>query len=109
MRILLDENLPKKLKAELPDHDVSTVQQMGWSGKENGELLDLMVAEFDVFITADQNLTYQQNLTEANIAIVVLAAHSTRLPDLIPLMPQVREVLTTIKSGAVVKVKKTDQ
>ena len=79
MRILLDESLPKELKAELPGHDTRTVQEMGWSSVKNGELLMRAAAEFDVFITADQNLRYQQNLSALPIAVAVLVAKSNRI------------------------------
>jgi hypothetical protein len=62
MRILLDESLPKEPQSELPGHDVRTVQDMGRSGVKNGDLLARSVGQFDVFLTADQNLRYQQNL-----------------------------------------------
>jgi hypothetical protein len=76
---------------------------MGWSGKKNGELLKLMVEErFIIFLTADQNSRYQQNLQEAGVAVVVLVAPSNRLSGLVPLMPSVRNVLATIAPGEVI-------
>jgi hypothetical protein len=87
MRVLVDECLPRKLKYELGNHEARTVPEMGWSGKKNGELLRLMTSQCDVFVTADQNLTYQQNLENTTIGVVVLAAKSNRLPDLLPLCP----------------------
>ena len=65
MKVLLNECVPRKLRRELADHEVLTVTQHGWSGIENGELLALAQEEFDVFLTVDQNLTYQQNLKVA--------------------------------------------
>ena len=65
MRILVDECLPRKLKNEFADHTVSTVQEMGWSGIKNGELLRLMMNKFDIFVTVDTNLQYQQKLRDA--------------------------------------------
>jgi hypothetical protein len=67
MRVLLDECVPRKLRRELPGHEVLTVTERGWSGIKNGELLALAQAEFDVFLTIDQNLKYQQNLKAFNI------------------------------------------
>ncbi|MDY6806626.1 MAG: DUF5615 family PIN-like protein [Cyanobacteriota bacterium] len=99
MKILLDECLPRKLKNSLEEHTVITVPQQGWSGTKNGELLRLAENEFDVFITVDRNLTYQQNLTDVNLAIVVLVARSNRLESIIPLMPEVRLALETIQAG----------
>ena len=105
MRILLDECVPRRLRQGLLGHDVQTVPDMGWSGKRNGELLQLMVAQrFDVLITVDQNLNYQQNLRAASVAIVVLVAASNRLADLLPLMPSVQTMLESIRPGDVVQV-----
>src|SRR5438046_1504532 len=100
MRILLDECVPRRLRREFPDHEVHTVPEMGWSGKKNGELLQLMLPEnFEVFLTVDQNLRYQQNLRTAHIAVVVLVAPSNRLADLLPLMPSILAALGTIQPG----------
>lgn len=105
MRILLDECVPRPLKRELRDYEVRTVVEMSWSGKKNGELLQLMVQEsFTIFLTTDQNLRYQQNLQQVGVAVVVLIAPSNRLPDLVPLMPSVRSVLATIASGEVIEI-----
>ena len=91
MRILLDECVPRPLRRELAGHDVRTVQEMGWTGKKNGELLALMAgAGFDVLLTVDQNLRHQQNLAAAGVAVVVMVAPSNRLMDLVPLVPGFR-------------------
>jgi predicted nuclease of predicted toxin-antitoxin system len=74
MRILLDESLPIELRDELSGHSVSSVQEMGWSSLKNGELLLRAAAQFDVFLTADQNLQFQQNLRTLPVAVAVLAA-----------------------------------
>lgn len=106
MRVLLDECVPRPLRRELSGHDVQTVVEMGWSGKENGELLRLMVPEnFGVFLTTDQNLQYQQNLLAANVAVIVLVSPSNRLADLLPLMPSVRGSLASIQLGELVEVR----
>jgi hypothetical protein len=105
MRILLDECLPRKLKAALAGHDVHTVPEMGWSGKTNGELLKLMVpASFEVFVTADQNLQQQQILRAVNIAVIVLVAPTNKLADLLPLMPSVLTALGSIKPGDLLEI-----
>jgi len=104
MRILLDECLPRKLKRELPDHDVSTVPEMGWASIQNGALLALMESIFDVFITVDGNLRHQQNLCGRNIALIVLAAPDNTIETLRPLMPQVLRELVVIRSGEIVRV-----
>ena len=105
MRILLDECVPRPLKRELNDYEIRTVVEMGWSGKKNGELLQLMSQEgFTILLTTDQNLRYQQNLQQAGVAVVVLVAPSNRLPDLVPLIPEVRNVLGAIAPGKVIEV-----
>ena len=72
---------------------------MGWAGIKNGELLALAVEEFDVFITVDRNLSFQQNLSQFNIAIIVLQASSNRLADLKPLTSQIIAILITAARG----------
>lgn len=107
MRILLDECVPKPLKRELADYEIRTVVEMGWSGKKNGELLQLMnQAGLTILLSTDQNLRYQQNLQQVGVALVVLVAPSNRLPDLVPLIPNVRNVLRTISAGEVVEVRR---
>jgi Domain of unknown function (DUF5615) len=96
MRVLLDECVPHRLKQELPGHEVFTVTEHGWSGIKNGRLLALADTEFDVFLTVDQNLKYQQNLSAIRIAIILLVARNNRLKTLLPLMPEVREALDKI-------------
>lgn len=104
MRVLLDECVPRRLKRELPGHEVRTVTEHGWSGVKNGRLLALAEAEFDVFLTVDQNLKYQQNLTAFRIAVILLVAGNNRLKTLLPLMPEVREALDKIGAGEFVRV-----
>ncbi len=70
MKILIDESLPRYLKRMLPDHEAQTVPERGWAGIKNGELLRLAEAEFEVFLTADKNLRYQQNLKDRRLAII---------------------------------------
>lgn len=97
IRILLDECVPKPLKRELSDYEICTVGEMRWSGKKNGELLQLMNQEgFTILLTTDQNLRYQQNLQQAGVAVVVMVAATNRLPELVPLTPSVRNALNTI-------------
>ncbi len=106
MRILLDECAPRPFKRELADYDIRTVVEMGWSGKKNGELLRLMnQAGFKILLTTDQNLQYQQNLEQAGVAVIVLVAQSNRLPDLVPLIPDVCSVLSTIAPGEVIEIR----
>lgn len=105
MRILLDECVPCPLRRDLTDHDVVTIQQMGWTGKKNGELLALMAkARLEVLITVDQNLRYQQNLAASGVGVIVMVAASNRLADLRPLVAGVKTALVGIRAGDVVEV-----
>lgn len=77
MRVLLDENVDRKLKRAFdPDHQVATVRERGWSGKKNGELLRLAEAAFDVLVTLDRNMRHQQNLSQYDLAVVLITARS---------------------------------
>ena len=93
MRILLDESLPIELRSEIPGHDVRHVREIGWSGLKNGELLRRATALFDAFLTADQNLQYQQNLARLPVSVVVLVAQSNRVE-------QPRSLLTPADGGS---------
>ena len=75
---MLDESLPRRLSNELGEHTVSKVVEVGWSGEKNGKLLALAAGQFDVFVTADRNLQYQQNLAVLPLAVVVLVAYDNR-------------------------------
>lgn len=104
MRILLDECLPKRLKRDLVGHQTRTVPEMGWASKKNGELLALAEPEFDVFLTADRNLSFQQEVNRLDIAVVVLVAKGNRYSDLQPLVPDLLAVLTGISPGQLIRV-----
>ena len=97
--MLLDECLDWRLRRELPGHEVRTVQEMGWDGIKNGRLLALAQADFQVFITGDRNLSFQQNLPNFDIAVLVLQVHSNRLADLKPLAPKVLSILPSLTKG----------
>ena len=99
MKLLLDECIDRRLAKDLEGHDVKTVPQMGWAGIKNGELLTLAEKGFDVFITVDRNLAFQQNLPKFNIAVLVLHAFSNRLADLRPLAPKILSTLPTLTKG----------
>ena len=77
---------------------------MGWEGLSNGVLLEKTEAQFDVFLPADTNLTFQQNLTTFSIAVIVLEAPSTRLVDTAELMTKVLKILPTLGRGEVVRI-----
>src|SRR5262245_48012757 len=87
MKLLLDECIDRRLAKELAGHFVKTVPQMKWASIKNGRLPALAEQEFDVFITVDRNLSFQQNLPKFNIAVIILHAKTNRLADLKPLTP----------------------
>ena len=104
MRVLLDESVPWALRHYLPGREVRTVKYMGWDGKTNGELLDMARNEFDVLITVDQSIQYQQNISEKDIAVIVLAARTNGIDDLRALVPELLNHLDFPKRGQVVRI-----
>lgn len=94
MKLLLDENLPKKLKLDFPEHEIYTVGDKGWNGIKNGELLKLLVKEgFDALLTFDKNLQYQQNFKKYTITVFVLTATINTYIELSKLTPKVKVYL----------------
>lgn len=81
-----------------------TVHECGWSSTKNGELLHLMNGAIDVFLTSDQNLRYQQNLSAIQFSIVVLVVPDNRVPTLLPLMEAVNQTLITLMPGMIVEI-----
>lgn len=104
MRILLDESLPIELRDELGQHAVRSVREMGWSALRNGELLRRAAERFDAFVTADQNLQYQQNLRSLPVAVAVLVAKSNRIESLRPLVPGLLTALASLEPRTLVRV-----
>ena len=104
MRVLLDESLPRKLALELTGHVVQTVQKHGWSGLKNRALLSNASVEFDVFLTGDQNLEFQQNTTTLPIAVIVLVAVNNRIESLHPFVPALLKVLQSIRPGQLLRI-----
>jgi hypothetical protein len=104
MRVLLDECVPRGLRAELPDHDVKTVAEAGWAGVKNGALLQLAGTQFDVLLTVDRGLEYQQSFSGLTIAVVVVEAQSNDISVLRRFMQAVREALANAKPGTVTHV-----
>ena len=100
MRVLLDECVPKRLGRHLTSHECRIPAQMGWDGIKNGRLLALAEKEFDVFVTMDRNLSFQQHLPQFAIGLVVLRARSNRLGDLLPLVPDIIAAISSAKPGA---------
>ena len=104
MRVLLDECVPRPLRDELSGHDVKTVAEAGWAGVKNGELLRLAAQRFDVLLTVDRNLEYQQNFVDAGVAVIVMHAPTNDIVDLKPLMPAVLRALRTAARGKVTNI-----
>ena len=104
MKVLLDESVPKALGFELEGHFVRTVQVMGWSGLSNGRLLAVMdESAFEVLVTCDQNIEYQQSAA-LPVALIVLIAPDNRVPTILNLAPALREALGSIQRGRIVKI-----
>lgn len=104
MRVFLDECVPRALRTELPGHEVKTVAETGWAGVKNGALLQFAATRFDVLLTVDRSLEYQQNFSGLTIAVIVIDAPSNDIEVLRPLMPKVLEALTKAKPGVVTHV-----
>ncbi len=105
MRLLLDENLPKRLKLDFPEHEIYTVRDKGWNGFKNGKLLKLLVQErFDALLTFDKNLQHQQNFSDYSVTVFVLSARINRYEVLTHLAPKVKLYLSKglLPSGVVV-------
>jgi predicted nuclease of predicted toxin-antitoxin system len=105
VRVLLDEQLPRHLARELRGHDVTTVQQEGWTGLKNGELLRRAAdAGFEVLITADRGFEFQQNLSQTQLAVILLVAATNALEDLLPLVPRLLATIPRSRSGSLLRV-----
>ena len=105
MRVLLDENIDRLLKALFAvEFEVLTVRERGWQGKANGELLRAAEQEFDAFVTMDRNLEYQQNLPTLKMGVVIVRARSNAYTVIAPLMPQVNDALRSVHPGDVLHI-----
>lgn len=107
MRILLDECVDRRLAREIVGHEVQYVPELGWSGIKNGELLRLAQTQFDVRVTTDQNLEYEQNIRSFGIAVVVLCGVSNRIADLQPLIPEFLARVDLCRPGTVIHIGRT--
>jgi hypothetical protein len=101
VKVLFDECIDRRLAKAFTGHWTRTVPQMGWAAVKNGRLLRLAEAEFDVFVTVDRNLAFQQHLPKFRIAVAVLRAPSNRLNDLKPLVPLLLAALPSLKPGGI--------
>jgi predicted nuclease of predicted toxin-antitoxin system len=104
MRILLDESIPRRLGTLLVGHEATTVPKSGWAGIKNGKLLALAATKFDVFLTADRNVEFQQNLSVLPIAILIVLAKSNRMEDMRPLVPELLQALNHLPPKTLRKV-----
>ncbi len=105
MKVLLDECLPRKFKNSFSDHDCQTVPEAGLAGQKNGRLLAL--AEnlgFQLFLTLDKGLQYQQNMAGRDIAVLIIRSASNRLADLLPHVPKCLSVIGEIQPGQLARV-----
>lgn len=99
MKILFDACCPRSLRKHLPGHDITTAQEAGWEALRNGVLLQQAQGEFDVMISIDSNIEYQQQLPDYNIALIVLRSLTGRMPDLLSLVPDCLQALEVIQAG----------
>lgn len=104
MRILLDESVPARLGPLLTGHDAISVQRRGWAGIKNGKLLALAAGEFDVLLSADKGLEYQQNLATLPIAVLIVLARSNRMQDMAPAVPGILDALGTLQPRTLRKI-----
>ncbi|MDE3118454.1 MAG: DUF5615 family PIN-like protein [Nitrospirota bacterium] len=104
MRVLPDECIDRRLAKDIDGHDVVTVPQAGWAGIKNGDLLRLAQERFDVFVTVDRNLSFQQHLPHFAIAVIVFQAPTNRLKDLRSLLPQLQQMLPLVPKGEMRRV-----
>jgi len=105
MRILIDECIDERFRHSLAGHDCQTARYAGLAGLKNGDLLNAAeAAKFDLFLTVDQGIAYQQNLTARKIAIIIIHAKSNRLKDLLPLVPACLAHIQSIQPGQIVRI-----
>jgi Domain of unknown function (DUF5615) len=104
MRILIDESLPRNLKGLLAGHEAQTVALAGWSGIKNGSLLKLAQTRFDLFLTADQSIEFQQNLNKLPISVLVLVMVNNRIETIVPLLPAILKALDQVQPRTFTKI-----
>ncbi|HEY0140736.1 MAG TPA: hypothetical protein VGF48_07560 [Thermoanaerobaculia bacterium] len=106
-RVLFDENMPRKLRRDLPEFGVRTVQEEGWTGFTNGNLLRRAATAFDVLLTVGQRMRFQQNVAQFDIGIVAIETVDTTLSNLRRLLPRIREAVEKVEPGAMIIVRST--
>ena len=102
MRILLDEGVPDIIQKRFSHRSIATVQELGWQGLKNGALLDRMAGRFELLITTDKNLPFQQNLTKRQIAAIVLPSNRVRIVR--PLLADIESIIAIIRPGEAVEL-----
>lgn len=102
MKILLDEGVPKVIQRRLTKLSISNVEEMGWRGIRNGALLDLMAGQFQVLVTTDKNLPFQQNLGRRQISAVIIPSND--VPSVVALLPEIERAVATIPPGEVIVI-----
>ena len=100
-RVLLDESLPRQLAPLLVGHAAQTVPQAGWAGLSNGELLRRAETRFDVLVTGDRNIQYQQNLASLKVGLVLVAAPNNRVETICALARRIPDAINTVRPGQV--------
>jgi len=106
-KVLFDENMPRKLRHDLPEFSVRTAQEQGWSSFKNGQLLARAAREFEVLVTIDQRMRYQQNLQDLPLGIVVIDTRDTRFESIRAHVEELREAITVVRPGEVILVPRT--
>jgi predicted nuclease of predicted toxin-antitoxin system len=103
-RLLLDEQMPRRLAAYLPGHDVRTVQGMGWTSLKNGALLNASERDFDLLLTVDYGIRFQQSVVGRQIAVVVIRTYRSRLQDLVPFIELIAAAIEAAQPGTVTEI-----
>jgi len=104
MRLLLDECVPRRLRKDFIGHEVTTIEQAGFKGLKNGKLLKQASKLFDILITVDKHIEYQQNKAELPMSVLILAARSNRYESLLPLLPKALDSIKQISKAVIIKI-----
>lgn len=104
-RVLFDGNLPRQLRRDLPEFAIRTIHEEGWGAYQNGRLLRRAETAFDVLLTADRRMEYQQNFATFSIGVVVIVTPRLRLQVLQSVLDQLRTALANVKPGELIRIK----
>ena len=96
--------MPRNLRRDLPEFTIRTVQEEGWAGLKNGNLLGRASSTFDVLVTVDQRMRFQQNISSFRIGVVAIEAYDTTLPNLLRYIEDIRSAISRVALGSVVIV-----